>query len=94
MAKNKKKIAKKSAKKEENKSMIRPLGDRILLKEIDEKQETKNAAGIYIPETVDSDKGAKRGLVVAVGEGRFEDGKIVAPRVKAGQTVLYTWGTR
>ncbi len=86
-----------STKKAENKaggnSKIKPLGDRVLLLEVEEKT-TKTDSGIYIPETSDADKGAKRGEVVAVGEGRYEDGKIIPVKVKVGETVLYSWGDK
>ena len=79
--------------KKEQKHKILPLGDRVLLKEVDEKA-TKTTSGIYIPDTVDTDKGAKRGEVIAVGEGRYEDGKLVPVRVKVGNVVLYSWGDK
>jgi chaperonin GroES len=70
-----------------------PLGDRALIKvEKDESAERKHASGIIIPATVKEDRGAKRGVVVAVGEGRYEEGKLVKPKVKAGDAVLFQWG--
>ncbi len=44
--------------------------------------------------TVNEDKGSKRGEVVAVGPGRVEDGELVAPSVKEGDTVLFQWGDK
>ena len=72
---------------------IEPLADRVLIKEEEAKQ-TKTTSGIYIPETVDADKSTKRGEVVAVGEGKYEDGKIVPMKVKIGDIVLYSWGDK
>lgn len=72
---------------------IVPLGDRVLIRESEEKQ-SKTSSGIYIPEGADSDKGAKKGKVIAVGEGRYEDGRIVPIRVKEGDTVLFQWGDK
>lgn len=72
-------------------SHIKPLGDRALLKVKKEAKE-KTHSGIIIPETVKEDRGAKQGVVVAVGEGRYEDGKLIPVRVKVGQTVLFQWG--
>ena len=80
-----------AAKKTEQKMKIVPLADRVLLREIDEKV-AKTDSGIFIPETIESDKGAKRGEVVAVGEGKWEDGKRVPVAVKVGDEVLYQWG--
>lgn len=77
----------------QGKVKIVPLGDRVLLREVEEKS-TKTQSGIYIPENVDSDKGAKKGEVVAVGEGKYEDGKLIPIRLKAGDVVLYSWGEK
>jgi len=67
---------------------LQPLGDRVLVRPIapDEKQ---TGSGIIIPETVDKEK-PEKGKVVAVGEGRFEDGKLVPVRVKVGETVVFS----
>jgi len=81
----------KTAKKSGN--SIVPLHDRVLLREIDENA-TKTQSGIYLPETVDQDKGIKKGKVIAVGAGRYDDGKIVPMNVKVGDTVLFTWGDK
>lgn len=77
-------------------TIIEPLGDRILLKEItDEVREEKTKSGIIIPVTVTSDKGgsAKRGTAVAVGPGKItEDGKRIPVSVKKDDVVLFQWG--
>lgn len=83
-----KKVVKKSPKQTSN---ILPLGDRVLLKPIEEKQ-MKTESGIYLPEGMREDKGGKYGEVVAVGPGRFDDGEIVPMQVAVGQKVLYSWG--
>jgi chaperonin GroES len=72
---------------------VRPLADRVLIKEIDDRQ-TMTASGIYIPETVDGDKGNKKGTIIAVGEGRFDDGVLVPVQVKVGQKVMFQWGDK
>ena len=65
---------------------IRPLGDRILLKRIEEEQKSKG--GILIPDTA-REKPQER-KVVAVGQGRMlEDGKLVPLEVKKGDRVLF-----
>jgi len=70
---------------------LTPLSDRLILEEVkDSVKET--SSGIYIPETAKDDKGSKKGRVVAVGEGRYEDGKLIAPKVKVGEVVLFQWG--
>ncbi len=81
----------KDAKKSKSSSTeIMPLGERILIKE-DNSKENKTAAGIIIPMTVSNDKGSKSGVVVAVGPGIYQDGKLVPPTVKKGDTVLFQW---
>jgi chaperonin GroES len=65
---------------------IRPLGDRILLKRIEEEQKSKG--GIVIPDT--AKEKPQEGKVIAVGKGRMlEDGKIVPLEVKQGDRVLF-----
>jgi len=64
---------------------IRPLGDRILVKRIKEEEKTKG--GIIIPDT--AKEKPQEGKVVAVGRGKYEDGKLVGPDVKAGDKILF-----
>ncbi|MGA7764533.1 MAG: co-chaperone GroES [Candidatus Binataceae bacterium] len=65
---------------------IRPLGDRILVKRIKEEEKTKG--GIIIPDT--AKEKPQEGKVVAVGKGKMtEQGKLVAPDVKAGDKILF-----
>lgn len=81
---------KKQAKKS-HKIGIEPLADRVLIQEEDVKQ-SKTDSGIYIPDTVKEDRGSKRGKVIAVGKGRYDDGVLIAPQVKVGDRVLFQWG--
>lgn len=72
------------------KSKITPLGDRILVKPISEKNSGKSVSGIIIPETVNKEK-PEQGKVVAVGAGRVTDaGVAIPPRVKVGDTVIFS----
>ena len=65
---------------------IRPLGDRILLKRIEE--EGKSKGGIIIPDS--AKEKPQEGKVVAAGKGRLlEDGKLVPLEVKKGDRVLF-----
>lgn len=67
---------------------IKPLGDRVLIEPITEAEKTK--AGIYLPDTASKER-PEQGKVIAVGEGRtLDSGKVVAPKVKKGQKVLFT----
>ena len=69
---------------------ISPLGDRVLLKPLtSEDLEQKNQFGIIIPETVDKEK-PEQGKVVALGEGRYEDGKLIPIKLKVGDRVLFS----
>ena len=73
---------------------IKPLHDRVLIQEDTESKEKKTSSGIIIPVTVNEDKGARQGVVVAVGPGRIENGKLIALSVKAGDKVLFSWGDK
>ena len=65
---------------------FRPLGDRVLVKRVEEEQKTKG--GIIIPDTVKEKP--QEGLVVSVGPGaRDESGKLQPLDVKAGDRILF-----
>ena len=65
---------------------IRPLGERILLKRIEE--EDKSKGGIIIPDS--AKEKPQEGKVVAVGKGRMlDDGKMVPLEIKKGDRVLF-----
>ena len=65
---------------------LRPLGDRILVKRIKEEEKTKG--GIIIHDT--AKEKPQEGKVMAVGKGKVaEDGKLIAPEVKAGDKILF-----
>jgi len=66
-----------------------PLGDKIVVLPSEKEGEKKLASGIIIPETIDKEKPAK-GEVIAVGPGKYEDGKRVPLQVKIGDTVLFS----
>ena len=65
---------------------FRPLGDRVLVKRVEEESKTKG--GIIIPDT--AKEKPQEGEVLAVGPGaRDESGKRVEPDVKAGDRILF-----
>jgi chaperonin GroES len=65
---------------------FRPLGDRVLVKRVEEESKTKG--GIIIPDTVKEKP--QEGEVVAVGPGgRDEDGERIEMDVKAGDRILF-----
>ena len=65
---------------------FRPLGDRVLVKRVDE--ETKTKGGIIIPDT--AKEKPQEGEVIAVGPGaRDEDGDYIKMDVKTGDRILF-----
>ena len=64
---------------------LKPLSDRVIVKPIE--QESKTKSGIIIPDT--AKEKSHRGKVLAVGSGKFDDGKIVPMTVKVGDEILY-----
>jgi len=80
--------------KKETKIKLIPLGDRVLIKEDTDSSERKTGGGIIIPVTSNEDKGSKKGEVVAVGAGRYDDGKLIPVSVKVGDSVLFQWGDK
>jgi chaperonin GroES len=69
-----------------SKVKIQPLGDRVLVKPVEQK-ETKRGS-IIIPDT--AKEKPQEGEVVAVGKGKMtEDGKLLPMDVKPGDRILY-----
>ena len=65
---------------------FRPLGDRVLIKRVEEEEKTKG--GIIIPDT--AKEKPQEGEVLAVGPGaRDESGKRIEPDVKVGDRILF-----
>jgi chaperonin GroES len=66
---------------------LKPLGDRLIVRAIDEDQTT--ASGIVLPDT--AKEKPQKGKVLAVGDGRLdEDGKRIPLDVSEGDEVLYS----
>ena len=66
---------------------IRPLHDRVLLKRLDDQQET--SSGIIIPDT--AKEKPIQGEIVAVGNGKIQkSGEVRNLTVKPGDRVLYS----
>ena len=63
---------------------IRPLGDRVLVEPIEEKDQT--VGGIIIPDS--AKEKPMQGKVIAVGKKTDKDGKELKFDVNAGDTVL------
>ncbi len=64
---------------------VSPLADRVVVKALEETETMRG--GLYIPDT--AKEKPQQGEIVAVGPGRYEDGKLVPMSVKAGDKVLY-----
>lgn len=64
---------------------IAPLSDRVVIKALEESETMRG--GLYIPDT--AKEKPQQGQVMAVGPGRFEDGKRIPLDCKVGDKVLY-----
>ncbi|WP_395670436.1 co-chaperone GroES [Phenylobacterium sp.] len=65
---------------------FRPLGDRVLVRRVEEEEKTKG--GIIIPDT--AKEKPQEGEVIATGPGaRDENGKVQALDVKTGDRILF-----
>ena len=65
---------------------LKPLGDRLLVQPVEEEETTKS--GIVLPDT--AKEKPQKGKVLAVGDGKLEDGKRVPLDVAKGDEVLYS----
>ena len=65
---------------------LKPLGDRLLVKPVEEEETT--ASGIVLPDT--AKEKPQKGKVLAVGDGKLEDGERVPLDVSEGDEVLYS----
>ena len=65
---------------------LKPLGDRVIVEVLDEEETT--FSGIVLPDT--AKEKPQRGKVLAVGPGRYEDGKLVPLDVKKGDEVIFS----
>jgi chaperonin GroES len=65
---------------------IKPLGDRLIVKPLEQKEVKKS--GIIIPDT--AKEKPQEGQVIAAGKGKMTDeGKVIPMDVKVGDKVLY-----
>ncbi|EMY59953.1 MULTISPECIES: co-chaperone GroES [Leptospira] len=64
---------------------IKPLGDRVVVEPKNESEE--KIGSIIVPDT--AKEKPQEGKIIAVGQGRYEDGKLIPLEVKVGDTVLY-----
>jgi len=64
---------------------VNPLADRVVVKALEEAESMRG--GLYIPDT--AKEKPQQGEILAVGPGKYEDGKLVPMSVKVGDKVLY-----
>ena len=65
---------------------LKPLGDKVIVEVL--KAEDKTKGGIILPDT--AKEKPQEAKVIAVGVGKtLENGKVVAPGVKAGDIVIF-----
>ncbi|HUQ20609.1 MAG TPA: co-chaperone GroES [Gemmatimonadaceae bacterium] len=62
-----------------------PLADRVVVRASEETEQMRG--GLFIPDT--AKEKPQQGEIVAVGPGKYEDGKLVPMTVKVGDKVLY-----
>lgn len=74
-----------TATKSKSKVKIQPLGDRVVIRPLEETETMRG--GLYIPDT--AKEKPQQGEIVAVGPGRFEKGDRVPMELKVNQKVLY-----
>jgi chaperonin GroES len=67
------------------KDKVNPLSDRVVVRAMEETETMRG--GLYIPDT--AKEKPQQGEIIAVGPGKFEDGKRVPMEVKVGDKVLY-----
>jgi chaperonin GroES len=65
---------------------LKPLGDRLIVEVLEEEEVT--SSGIVLPDT--AKEKPQRGRVLAVGKGRYEEGKLIPLDVEVGDEVVYS----
>ncbi|MDB5254512.1 MAG: co-chaperone GroES [Parcubacteria group bacterium] len=70
---------------------IVPLADRVLIRPmtVQEAEGKKASLNFILPESMTTEKSAQ-GKVLAVGEGKYVDGKLQPVKVKVGDIVLFS----
>ena len=64
---------------------VGPLADRVVVRSLEGHEQTRG--GLFIPDT--AKEKPQEGEILAVGPGRFDDGKRVPMEVKVGDKVLF-----
>ena len=65
---------------------LKPLGDKVIVEVLSAEEKTKG--GIILPDT--AKEKPQEAKVIAVGPGKtLDNGKVVAPEVKAGDIIIF-----
>jgi chaperonin GroES len=64
---------------------VTPLSDRVVVRALEETEQMRG--GLFIPDT--AKEKPQQGEIVAIGPGKYEDGKLIPMTVKVGDKVLY-----
>lgn len=64
---------------------LQPLGDHVVVKPLESDERTKS--GIVLPDT--AKEKPQEGEVIAVGSGRYEEGKKIPLEVKVGDKIIF-----
>ena len=73
------------ATKTQTSTKVAPLADRVVVKALEDTEQMRG--GLFIPDT--AKEKPQQGEIIAVGPGKYEDGKLVPMSVKVGDKVLY-----
>lgn len=65
---------------------LRPLGNRVILKEI---KEEKTESGIILPDSAVSLSSIAKGKVISAGPGEYQSGVFILMKVSEGETVIF-----
>ena len=64
---------------------VTPLSDRVVVRALEETEQMRG--GLFIPDT--AKEKPQQGEIIAIGPGKYEDGKLAPMTVKVGDKVLY-----
>ena len=65
---------------------VKPLGDRVLVRQLESMEKLKS--GIVIPDS--AKEKPQEGEILAVGDGKYIDGKLTPLAVKKGDKILFS----
>ena len=73
------------ATKTQTSTKVAPHADRVVVRALEDTETMRG--GLFIPDT--AKEKPQQGEIIAVGPGRYEDGKLVPMSLKVGDKVLY-----